>query len=123
MVDKEASLSALGGALLQIAKRGLSLVHGEKKSDCPNGRLMGTQSLKEVIWEGRNQAVHYDSGNYKQPVIDCFATLASDFGPDFELAANGRRCLAKEVVSLMGWQNYVDYRCDMEGLLCLKNAF
>lgn len=115
---KAASLSALAAALLQIAKQGLSLVYGEKKSDCPDGRTIGTQNLKEVIWEGRNQAAHYDSGRYKPPVKNCFARLASDFGSDFDLAANGRRCLAKEVIGLLGWQDYATYRMDMEGLLC-----
>jgi hypothetical protein len=122
VVDKAASLSALAGALLQIAKQGLSLVYGERKSDCPDGRSIGSQSLKEVIWEERNQAVHYESGDYRQPVVDCFAKLAREFDPEFDLAANRRRCLAKEVVALLGWQDYSTYRRDMEGLLCLKNT-
>jgi hypothetical protein len=87
--------NALAAALLQIAKQGISSKHGGL-SKCPNGRLIGqTEFLKNVIWQGRNQTMHYEEGQYRRDVNECFTNLVNDFG----------------------WDNYVDYEKDMETVI------
>src|ERR1700730_14801896 len=74
------SRDAQSGSLLQYAKQGISLVH-HGLAACPDGRLIGSQSVKNVIWQGRNQAIHWDEGNFKRPVVNCFRTLAQEKDP------------------------------------------
>ena len=94
----------LAGALLQIAKQGISMRHGGLSS-CPDGRIVGsTEPLKNVIWQARNQSVHYEEGKYHKSVVDCFSNLASDFGPRFAL---GSKNLALDVIEILGWRSYV----------------
>lgn len=40
---------AMSGALLQFAKQGLSIRYGKSLSACPKGRLIGSQSITDVI--------------------------------------------------------------------------
>ena len=83
---KEFSLRTLSGALLQIAKQGISLVHGNLNS-CPDGRSIGRETLKNIIWQARNQSMHFEEGNPRLPVRTCFANLEMDFGAKFSLSS------------------------------------
>lgn len=51
---KDESIRALSGALLQIAKQGISVVY-RGLSGCPDGRIIKNESLKNIIWQARNQ--------------------------------------------------------------------
>ncbi len=106
--------NSLAGALLQIAKQGISFkFHGF--SSCPNGRRIGThENLKNVIWQGRNQAMHYEEGRYNQNVRDCFQNLFNDFGTTFNLGTNN---LALAVIDILGWDSYSKYENDLISLL------
>lgn len=81
---KKDSINALCGALLQIAKQGISKVHGNL-TNCSDGRSVGSEKLKNVIWQGRNQSLHYEEGSFRRPIQDCFANLAATFGNQFSL--------------------------------------
>lgn len=61
------SLVALSGSILQYAKQGISLKYGDRNT-CPPGRIIGGQELKEIIWQGRNQALHWEDGSFQNPV-------------------------------------------------------
>jgi hypothetical protein len=113
---KSGSIGALGAALLQIAKQGISLVHGGL-NNCPDGRSIGSEKLKNVIWQGRNQSMHYEEGNLKQSVKNCFANLESTFGSQFSLILHSRKNLAHHVIDLLGWKDYATYEADMRTLL------
>ena len=54
----EFSVASLSGSLLQYGKQGLSLRFGKQRAGCPDGRMIGSQTLNEVIWQARNQALH-----------------------------------------------------------------
>ncbi|AJD52759.1 hypothetical protein TH3_13215 [Thalassospira xiamenensis M-5 = DSM 17429] len=56
--NRQMALQSLSGALLQIAKQGISIAHGGLGA-CPDGRMIGQSKLKEVIWQARNQSLHY----------------------------------------------------------------
>ena len=108
------SIESLSGALLQHAKQGISLQHNGLQN-CSDGRLIGTQPLKDVIWQGRNQAIHWEEGNFNQKVIDCFQKLEQDI--DIKFAGYTTKCMAFDVVELLGWNNKSDFDRDMQSLV------
>ncbi|MEQ8819807.1 MAG: hypothetical protein RLY93_06150 [Sumerlaeia bacterium] len=107
------SISQLSGSLLAFAKQGLSTVHGSKSS-APQGRPIGTQHLRDVIWEARNQAAHWEEGNFRQPVTDCFNAFATDIDPKFGSFAT--RNMAFDVVEVLGWKDFASFEKDMLSL-------
>jgi len=114
--EKESSMNSLSMSLLQIAKQGISTVHGELKN-CPNGKLLKSEPLKNVIWQGRNQSIHSEEGNPRKSTIDCFTNLANDFGSDFDIITDPKANKAKKVIDLLDWKNYKNYENDMISLI------
>jgi hypothetical protein len=110
------AIQAIAGAILQIAKQGISVVHVGLAA-APEGRKIGTISIKDVIWQARNQALHYEEGSFKKPVTDLFATLEKEQGAQFSLAIHGNQSRAKQVLSVLGWKSYTAYLNDMQSLL------
>lgn len=113
---RQHAVQALAGAILQIAKQGISLVHGGL-SVAPPGRSIGSLAVRDVIWQGRNQSMHYEEGKYKPPLISLFSTLESEQGAQFALASFPKQCRAKQILDLLGWKNYEAYIQDMHSLL------
>lgn len=108
------SLAATAGTILQFAKQGISMVHGGPAT-CPPGRTTGsTESLKNVIWQGRNQAIHWEEGKLTGAVTTCFSHLATDYGKSFDdvYAAS----LAWAVLHLIGWHTWDEFATDMISL-------
>ena len=91
----EFSVSALSGSLLQFGKQGISLHFGKKRIGCPDGRILVGMSLHEVIWQARNQALHWEDGSFHPPTKNCFQALAKT---DPVFAQYKYRCLAYEIV-------------------------
>ncbi|WP_428504279.1 hypothetical protein [Roseateles sp.] len=110
------AIQAIAGALLQIAKQGISVVHGGLAA-APEGRKIGTASLKEVIWQARNQALHYEEGKFNNSVMDLFNTLENEQGAQFSLTVHAYQSRAKQVLSVLGWKSYATYLSDMQSLL------
>ncbi|NCT98291.1 MAG: hypothetical protein GXD23_13050 [Comamonadaceae bacterium] len=110
------AVQAIAGSILQIAKQGISLVHGGLAA-APDGRKIGTVSLKQIIWQARNQALHYEEGNFKKPVSDLFAVLEVEQGLQFSLTGHPNQSRAKQIIGLLGWSDYVAYVRDMQSLL------
>mgnify|MGYP001130195194 CR=1 FL=1 len=52
-----ASMSSLAGTILQLAKQVLS-VRFEGPLTIPSARKIGSQSIVDIIWEGRNHSMH-----------------------------------------------------------------
>jgi hypothetical protein len=116
-IDAKAfSVHALAGAILQVAKQGIVVTHGGL-AQCPPGKRLGSETLKNVVWEGRNQAMHWDDGIYNKPAIACFANLERDFGPQFSLGGSPASSLAKVVIGLLKWIEFDIYMNDMHSLL------
>jgi len=107
------STSALSGALLQYAKQAISLVHGSI-APCPSGRAIGSQDLKTIIWQGRNQAIHWEDSSLSTATEQCFAAMSRDFDPKF--ADHGKRSLAMDVIDLLGWRGVEKFREDLLSL-------
>lgn len=110
------AIQAIAGSILQIVKQGISIVHGRVEA-APEGRKIGTVSLKDVIWQARNQAIHYEEGNLRRPVTDLFATLELEQGAQFSLSNHPNQSRAKQILTLLGWSDYTAYVNDMKSLL------
>jgi hypothetical protein len=76
----EFSTSALAGTLLQFAKHGLSLCLGKARHHGPDGRLVAGMPLHEVVWQARNQALHWEDGKFHEATDKCFQSLAKENG-------------------------------------------
>ncbi|MBD2487607.1 hypothetical protein [Aulosira sp. FACHB-615] len=114
---KSFAVSSLCGALLQISKQGISIVHRGLGS-CPNGRAIGNEVLKNIIWQGRNQSMHYEENNPKQAAITCFQNLEASFGNEYSLTLHPSENFAQKIVmQVLGWNNYQVYEQDMISLL------
>lgn len=113
LAAREFSRASMAGSLLQYAKQGISIAHGGLEA-CPAGRLIGRQPLKQLVWQGRNQALHWEDGNPHLPVKRCFDMLAADFDQLF--TGYSARNLAFEVVRLLGWESYDAFARDLQSL-------
>jgi hypothetical protein len=100
------SRSVLAGAMLQLGKQGISAVHGRERNNAPAGDAVGGQCERDVIWEGRNQAMHWDEGSLSKRVRDCFDQLERDFGSQF--GNYDREPKAPEVLSVLAWETWPD---------------
>ncbi|MEA5449255.1 hypothetical protein VB780_11790 [Leptolyngbya sp. CCNP1308] len=117
---KGASIDALCGAIFQIAKQGISTVHGGLDR-CPDGRSIGkgaeVEKLKNVVWQARNQSMHYEEGSFQSPVTNCFSKLEASLGSKFSLSENAGKNLAHNVIQELGWKDYLRYESDMQSLI------
>ena len=105
------SMSSLAGAVLQIAKRVLSLRYS-RKPNISGARKIGSQSIIEVIWEGRNHAMHWEEGAPKQQVQDMLNALSSDLGITIEIGQNN--CLS--ILDALGWKSTDEMVADLKAL-------
>jgi hypothetical protein len=104
------STGAQSGSLLQYGKQGISIVYGDLNA-APPGRAVGSQALRDVVWQARNHALHWEDGSPRRLVEVCFDTLARDFGPQF--SEYRTRTLAFDVVELLGWRSFEEFKKDM----------
>lgn len=110
---KDFAVAALAAAVLQYAKQGLSVVHGGL-SNSPSGRPIGSQALSHVVWQARNQALHWEEGTFSNPVERCFTTLAAEYGRQFQDFRT--RNLAREVLELLAWESWDEFAADLASL-------
>ncbi len=111
------SVSALAASVIQYAKQGIAIVHGVQKGDLsavPAGRQVGSQALKDVVWQTRNQGLHWEDGTFRAKVDDCFAALARDLHTRF--GDYRTRNMAFDVVEALGWRTFDDFAADMRTL-------
>lgn len=107
---RASALGALAGNLLQVAKQGLSTAFGDE-ANWPDGRTVGSQTLKAVIRGARNQTIHWEEGQCRPATVQVFQRLAQDFGAHFGNYNTAN--LAMPVITLLGWRAYDDYVADM----------
>ncbi|KPW98185.1 MULTISPECIES: hypothetical protein [Pseudomonas] len=107
------SRSSMAASLLQYAKQGISITQSSFDA-CPDGYAIGTQVLKQVIWQGRNQSTHWEEGKPHKAVTVCFDLLTAEAGGQF--APYKTQNLAFEVVTLLGWDSYEVFEADLRSL-------
>lgn len=106
------SRAALSATMFQFAKQGLSVLHGQK-ANVPDGRLIHTVNLKEVIWEGRNHALHWEEENPRQHVVACMSGLAQHKP---EMADFRNRNCSFEILQALDWQGWDRFSIDLQSL-------
>lgn len=109
---RQFSIAALSGSLLQFGKQGISLHYGKKRIGCPDGRIVYGIPLNEVIWQARNQALHWEEDYFHDPTTKCFEHLAAKADPVFGQFKD--RSLAFEIIQLLGWNNTEAFFADMK---------
>ena len=111
------SVEALAGAILQIAKQGISMLL-EGKTRFESGPLIGGQHLTAIIWHARNQAMHWEEGlPTNKQTLACFQLLAEEFGEEFDLSTSEKNCAFK-ILLLICWLSEEQYS---HGLRQLKS--
>ena len=105
------SMSGLAGAVLQIAKQSLSLRHSGKPN-ITGARQIGSQSVVEVIWEGRNHAMHWDEGAPRESVRKMLNALATDLNITIESGKNN--CLS--ILGALDWRRPENVESDLQAL-------
>lgn len=113
---RQHAIQSISGAILQIAKQGISLVHGQPGNG-PTGRALGSLVIRDIIVQARNQSMHYEEGNPRNGVRLLFDALKSDHGDVFCLKLHAGQNRAKQVLDLLGWNSYAAYLDDMRTLL------
>jgi len=73
--------------------------------------------LRDIIWAGRNQAVHSDEGEYRAEVLAVFERLEKAVGPQFQVRRGDKVSRAREVVELLGWLDPAQFAQDVRSLL------
>lgn len=113
---RQQAIQAIAAAVLQIAKQGMSLVYGSVK-DVPQGRVIGALPIRDIIWYGRNQALHFEEGAPRNHVAVLFSQLGAEHGHKFSLKQHIKQSRAKQVLELLEWDSYEQYLADMVTLL------
>jgi hypothetical protein len=117
IVNKHQSLAALSGAVLQIAKQGISTEYRHPER-CPNGRKVFGVDIKCLIWASRNQAIHYE--NPKEISYETRGVFAQLNAGRMHVAPLDPACkvnCAYDILQILGWASYPQYEADMRGLL------
>jgi hypothetical protein len=123
---KNGPLQSVSQALLHIAKQGISLVYGKRKSDCENafrnaGKALPQKynvGLLDIIWEGRNQSIHYEDGHFMPPVETVFNALLSNHDSKCQALRgyNQGQNKAYEIIKILDWTDYSNFHHDMLSL-------
>lgn len=109
------SQDVLAGAVLQIAKQTISYRFGSKPT-LADARTIGDQSIVEVIWQGRNHALHWEEKSPHPPVREMLEGLNRDFEISLDLAENN----SVAIVYLLDWKTVEDVIRDLQDLIELK---
>lgn len=107
------SMSYLGTPILQIAKQILSMTFSSKPS-IPSARMIGSQNIVDIIWEGRNHVMHWEEKNPRnEKVKQMFRRLRDDFGYEIEFGKNN--CLV--ILDALEWHDKQSVIDDLKTLV------
>ncbi|OOY49060.1 hypothetical protein BOV94_12615 [Solemya velum gill symbiont] len=96
------SMSVLAGAVLQIAKQIISLRHGRKKPIIDKAKMIGSQNIVEIIWEGRNHAAHWEENEPRnEAVTTMLTTLSEELGLDIHYGKNN----SPTILEALNWHS------------------
>lgn len=102
------SMASLAGSVFQIAKQILSLRH-RGKPRLPGCRKIGTQSVVDVIWEGRNHSMPWEEANPNSEVKEMIKLLNADLNMDLKYGENN--CLS--LLAVLSWSSAEEVIADL----------
>ncbi|MCU7951765.1 MAG: hypothetical protein KZQ74_01605 [gamma proteobacterium symbiont of Bathyaustriella thionipta] len=118
IVAHEITVGILYGTLLQIAKQAISIAHKAGGRNCGLGREIAGLSASQIVWDARNQALHFEEGQAKPKTKETFNQLASVYGDDFTLEENTGVNLARNVVrNILEWNNAELFYSDLYSIV------
>lgn len=110
------SINIVAGTILQIAKQAIAIRHGPKRLHCTKeGRLISGTCVRDLIWLGRNQAMHFEDTHPDCSWFKLFNTLNMYYAPLFSLTPPFES-RAMAILDLLGWLRYEQYTSDMRDL-------
>lgn len=128
----ELLIGVAAGAMLQISKQALSIAYG-KQANAPEGARVSSSCVRDLIWDGRNQSMHYED-THLEPIrnesnkvvvkrsswVESFRMLNVQNPGCFEMA-QPFRSLALDVLDVLGWTyDYSKFESDMRNLIGAK---
>jgi hypothetical protein len=108
----EQAMAVLAGGVLQLAKQTLSFRFGAKRN-LPSGKVLGSQSISEVIWEGRNHAMHWEEERKGTPARDMLSKLQTDGLASVTLNENN----SLAILDALGWTSADEVVSSLEDLV------
>lgn len=115
----DTATAAAAGAILQIAQQCIALTWPDGQR-LDKGRPVGSQHLSSVIWNCRNQAMHFEDGKSNKQTQNCLNILQIEFSLDISDLDSRPRSLAKDIIGLLGWHSYEIFANDMNEMLKWK---
>jgi hypothetical protein len=110
---KSASIAALSGAFLQVAKQGLAVVYG-KPQNAPRGAEIYGLLVKDIIWEGRNQSIHYENPKeISDAVVELFGRIDSVRNDGVSWDPRSQHNYAFDIVNFLGWIDWKQFESHM----------
>ena len=97
------SMASLAGAVLQIPKQALALKY-KAKLPFMDSRLVGSLGIEQVIWEGRNHAVHWEDNQPHTPIKKMLETLGRENGLEIAIGKNN----SPTIIYALGWKTADD---------------
>jgi hypothetical protein len=96
----EHAMAVLAGTVLQLAKQALSFRFGPK-SNVPSGASVGSQPAGEVIWEGRNHAMHREENRGSTASEAMLRRLQADGVASITIGENN----SLAILDALGWKS------------------
>ena len=104
----------MAGAVLQISKQALALKYKAKPS-LMDRRQIGSLGIEQIIWEGRNHAVHWEDDQPHPPAKKMLETLGCENGLEI---ANGKNN-SLTIIYALGCKTAEDVISDLAKLIGL----
>jgi hypothetical protein len=106
------SIKCLCGAMLQIAKQGLSICYGKEES-CVEVKRIAGERISNIIFQARNQSIHFEE-SLNNKVISCFNNLEQQLGNNVSIDQAQNINLADVIViDVLVWNSYDNFYTDM----------
>lgn len=126
LLIKNSPRQSLAQAILQIGKQGISSKYGKLKGDCSTelqnaGKVIDTRfgvSILDIIWEGRNQSIHYEDMRFNTPTKTCLNNLIQNSDSKCQALVgydNGEN-KAYEIIKILDWTDYANFERDLMSL-------
>ena len=119
---RSASIAALSGALLQLAKQCISLRYG-KPQNAPDGANISGVLVKNIIFEGRNQSIHYENPKeISESVAKLFADLDAIRKDGNTWDAKSQTNFSFEVVKFLDWRTFENFEAHLLSIESKKGS-
>jgi hypothetical protein len=112
-----AAIEVAAGAVLQVGKQALSFRYGSKTClSVLHSRCIGSQSVLDIVWEGRNHAMHWEEVEPKPAVEKMLAALQADRGAAIRPGVSN----AVVILDCLGWRDAQTTVAELLTLMDLK---